>query len=72
MCWANCASNSKSGSRSEDRAACCLVCGTSQGRVFVSRFLENFSGCFVVLDGAITRIFSCIALACTTARPLSC
>lgn len=66
MCWTNCASKSLIDSKSEDRAACPLVDGTSKGRVSVSRFPENFSSCIVVLDDAVTRIFSWIALACAT------
>lgn len=36
------------------------------------QFPENFSGCFLVLDGAITHIFSQIAPGCMTVLPLSC
>lgn len=35
------------------------------------QFLKNFSVCFLVLDGAITHIFSWIAPGCTTVLPLS-
>lgn len=36
------------------------------------QFLENSSGCFLVLDGVITHIFSWIAPGCMTVLPPSC
>lgn len=69
MCWTNCASKSTSGRRSEDRAGCPLFAVPARGG---SLSPEKLSAVFVVLDGAIPHIFSWIALACTTAPPLSC